>query len=191
MLHLGRTAKLTLVRGVATMAMLVGFYVLHLLTSQNFHTVIAGELYRSSQPSPASIALYKEKHGIRSIVNLRGIRPDEGWYRDEVATAARLGLNHFDFPMSATKELAPDEVKRLIALMKDAPKPLLIHCKAGADRTGLAAAFYMAAVAGRDELSAELQISITYGHFSGFLSQARAMDETFEKMEPYLGFPNS
>ncbi len=76
--------------------------------------------------------------------------------------------------------------------MRDAPKPLLIHCLAGADRTGLASALYVAGVEGRGELAAEWQLSIAYGHVGvPVLSRAWAMNQTWEKMEAWLGFPDS
>ncbi|MDX3929623.1 MAG: tyrosine-protein phosphatase [Shinella sp.] len=173
------------------LAILAGLHAAHLLLTGNFHEVVAGELYRSSQPSPVEIASMKRDYGIRTIINLRGAARGKAWYDDEVAAAKALDINHVDFPMSAARELNADEATRLIALMRDAPKPILIHCKAGADRTGLAAAFYAAGIAKLGELAAEQQISITYGHFSIFFSSAYAMDRTFEMMEPALGFPNS
>jgi protein tyrosine/serine phosphatase len=75
--------------------------------------------------------------------------------------------------------------------MKDAPKPLLIHCLSGADRTGLASALYLAAVSKTNEKVAEGQMSIFYGHIALSISRAFAMDRTFEKLEPLLGFRES
>ncbi|MFD2031462.1 tyrosine-protein phosphatase [Ancylobacter dichloromethanicus] len=50
--------------------------------------------------------------------------------------------------------------------MKDAKKPILIHCQAGADRSGLASALYLAAIKKNSaEAEAEAQLSIRYGHF--------------------------
>jgi len=56
----------------ATLLAAGGAYLAMLQLTGNFHTVIAGELYRSAQPSAADIAEYKQKAGIRTIVNLRG-----------------------------------------------------------------------------------------------------------------------
>jgi protein tyrosine/serine phosphatase len=75
--------------------------------------------------------------------------------------------------------------------MQTAEKPILIHCKAGSDRTGLAAALYVAAVAKGGERKAEGQMSIAYGHFGIPFSPTYAMEETFEAIEAELGFPNS
>jgi protein tyrosine/serine phosphatase len=154
----------------------------------NFHAIVAGEAYRSGQPSPDQIKAYREKFHIASIINLRGAQPGSGWYDAEVRAANELGIQHLDFAMSARKALTPERSRALIAMMKSAAKPVLIHCQAGSDRTGLAAALYMAAVAGIDEETSEAQLSIRFGHFAIPILGPYEMDDTFETMEPSLGF---
>lgn len=178
--------------GLVGALLLVGIYCGVLRLTGNFHEVIPGELYRSAQPSEASIALYGSRYGIRTIVNLRGANRGRDWYDREVAAVRALGIGHVDFSMSAGKELSLERASELVAILKTAERPILIHCETGADRTGLASALYLAAVANRGEEAAEAQLSIRYGHFSiPVLSQAFAMDETFEMLEPSLGFPDS
>ncbi|MDZ5697324.1 dual specificity protein phosphatase family protein [Chelativorans sp. M5D2P16] len=149
----------------------------------NFHTVIAGELYRSAQPSAHAIAEYRERYGIRTIVNLRG-ESDSAWYTDEMSTAARLGITHIDFPMSASRQVSLEQADALVATLRNAPKPILIHCKAGADRTGLAIVIYLQQLAGVDEEAAEWQLSPLFGHVGiPWLSPTYAMDESWESLE--------
>ena len=158
----------------------------------NFHTVIAGELYRSAQPTPARLADYAHDFGIRSVINLRGSAPEKAWYQDELAATQALGIVHADFGMAADRMLSVDEFGSLVALLRAAPKPLLIHCQAGADRSGLAAAIYLAAISGSDEQAAEKQLSFRYGHIAlPFVSRAFATDESWERLEPLLGFRRS
>lgn len=171
--------------------LLAGSYLGGLQLTGNFHTVIANELYRSAQPSPTQIAAYAATYGIRSIVNLRGANPGKDWYEAERAMADRLGIQHLDFAMSAKRPLDDGRAAQLIALLRSAPKPVLIHCQAGADRTGLASALYLAAVAGEGEEAAEGQLSVVYGHVGLPMLGPYAMDQTFERMEPVLGFPDS
>ncbi|OJF96701.1 hypothetical protein AX760_00060 [Pararhizobium antarcticum] len=156
--------------------------------SNNFAVVIPGELYRSAQPDATLLAEYRSRYHIQTVINLRG-RQDEGWYREERRASVALGLDQIDFRMASSRELSRADADRLIAVMRHAHKPLLIHCKAGADRTGLASALYLAALAGAGEAQAEAQLSIRYGHFSvPYLSSAYPMDDSFEQMEPALGF---
>lgn len=178
--HFWFRGLLPLVAASAAFAMYLGI----LQVSGNFHEVIAGQLYRSSQPSDGQLADYVKSSGIRTIINLRGENENSGWYRDETATAATLGVQHIDFPMSARKRLGAERVAQLVQIMRDAPKPILIHCKSGSDRTGLASAIYVYRVAGLDEETAEHQLSIWFGHLSiPYLSSAYAMDRSWNDIE--------
>lgn len=168
-----------------------GAYGLQLLITRNFHEVIAGELYRSAQLRPQDIEKYAGAYGIRSIINLRGANPGTGWYDAEVAESARLGIRHIDVPLSSHKIVTRAESLRLIEEMRKAPKPLLIHCEGGANRTSFAAALYLAAIKKRDEFTAELQMSLIYGHFPIWFMGPYAMDRSFDMMEPDFGFKHT
>lgn len=93
--------------------------------------------------------------------------------------------------MSAREELAPDRSLALIDLMKSVPKPVLFHCRAGSDRSGLAAALYLAAIAQAGEETSEGQLSLWFGHVAIPFVGTYAMDRTFELVEPLLGFHRS
>ncbi|MBM7047657.1 MULTISPECIES: dual specificity protein phosphatase family protein [Rhizobium] len=187
LLRVGRGALVAL---GAFGAVAIGFYA-HMLWTTNFHPVIAGELYRSSQPTAATIAELQKQYGIKTIINLRGKNSGRHWYDREVAEAKQLNINHIDFRMSSNRELTQAQAAQLVEIMRDAPKPLLIHCQAGADRTGLASALYLAAIAKTNEATAVGQMSIIYGHLSLSFTRAYAMDRTFEKLEPWLGLASS
>lgn len=187
--RIGRWRKWGL--GVVTAVLAFGIYIGALQLTGNFHTVIAGELYRSAQPTTLEIAEYKARYGIKTIINLRGRNEKKVWYRNELTVSRRLGIAHLDYRMSSGKILEQAEASRLIELIRAAEKPVLIHCKGGADRSGLAAALYLAAE-GFGEEAAEGQLSLLYGHVAiPFVSKAFAMDDTFERLEPWLGFPDS
>ncbi|NHT77805.1 dual specificity protein phosphatase family protein [Rhizobiaceae bacterium CRRU44] len=167
-----------------TAGICLGGYLGYLQLSGNFHTVIEGELYRSAQPSSASLERYVRRYGIKTVINLRGPERRENWYTDEIATASRLGVNHVDFSMSATREVTQETADKLVEIMKTAPKPILIHCKSGADRSGIAAALYSHKIAGHDEEISEGQLSIAFGHIGiPYLSRAIAMDRSWEDLE--------
>ncbi|MGK6314577.1 dual specificity protein phosphatase family protein [Neorhizobium sp. DT-125] len=167
----------------------IGAYLGILQLRGNFHEVLPGQLYRSAQPSPAALADYLTRYGIKTVVNLRG-ESQRPWYKDEVAVTQRLAVEHIDFRMSAGRELTNEESQRLIAILRDAPKPILIHCLAGADRTGLASVIYLQQIANVGEETAELQLSLIYGHVGLPFLRGYAMDETWEGLEKVFGLPS-
>ncbi|MBP1851450.1 dual specificity protein phosphatase family protein [Rhizobium halophytocola] len=167
----------------------IGGYCGYLQYYGNLHTVIPGQVYRSAQPSAAQIDEYASEYGIKSIINLRGENDGSPWYDTEIKAADARGIRHFDFRMSARRELSSQRIRELTELMRTAPKPLLIHCKSGADRTGLASVIYLHQIAGVPDDKAEGQLSLYFGHFSiPLLSQAYAMDASWEKFENTTGF---
>lgn len=177
--------------GAAAIGMTVlglGGYLGFLQLSGNFHTVIAGELYRSAQPTASQIERYSRDYGIRTIVNLRGSSKNASWYSDEISAAQRLGIKHIDFRMAASKGLTAEQADQLVALLKDAPKPILIHCQAGADRTGLVSVIYSQRIAGIPTEKAEQQLSLYFGHVAlPHVSKTYAMDRTWEMLERHYG----
>lgn len=173
------------------LAVAVG-YLGYLQLSGNFHAVVAGEVYRAAQMDGQRLERWTREHGIASVLNLRGESAGADWYEAERGVAERLGIVHLDFRMSAAQALDEQQVQALLQVMRDAPKPLLIHCMGGADRTGLASALYVAGIAGLGEAAAEWQLSPVFGHVGiPGLSRAYPMDITWEDMEPLLGFPDS
>lgn len=161
------------------------------LLNGNFHAIVPGEAYRSAQPTTKQIAAYHERYGIRTIINLRGENPGSAWYRDEVAESQRLDITHLNFSMSASEGLSLEEAPALIDLMQKAQKPLLIHCQGGADRSSIAAALYVAAIAKQGEKVAEKQFSLHYGHIPLPIFESYAIDQSWEILEPWLGYPDS
>ena len=179
------------VAGVAGFLLLVllGFFGIQQYTG-NFHAVVDGEVYRSAQMTGTQLSDYTAKVGLKSVLNLRGAAPDADWYQAEIADSARLGLVHADFALSASREVTNDEAVQLIVLMRTLPKPLLIHCKQGSDRTGLLAALYLASIKGVDVDTADDELSLAFGHFSvPYISTAYPMDISWNRLEVVLNLP--
>jgi len=169
----------------------IGVYALYTVATNNFHTVVDGELYRSARPSAADITAWHERYGIKTIVNLMGAHPEYAWYREEKATAEANGITLINHKMSAQRDVSPEEVEDLLEILSSAERPILVHCRSGADRTGIVSAFYVAGVAGGSELYAEFQMTPFFGHMPfGFL-RSFSMDRSFERAETRLGFPDS
>jgi protein tyrosine/serine phosphatase len=157
----------------------------------NFHVLVPGRAYRSAQLNPAQIADYQRRYAIRTIINLRGDNTGSPWYDAEVAEARKLGVAHLDFRMSSRRHLDLARAAQLRDLMARAQAPILIHCADGTDRTGLASAIYVAAIARQGEAAAERQMTLGYGHIPLAINPAFAMDRSWETLEPWLGFKGS
>jgi hypothetical protein len=108
----------------------------------NLGIVDPGRVIRAAQPTRQLPELISD-YNLASILNLRGGSSQDWWYSAEVKTANDHGLAFFDLPLSATKRPGRRELLQLIDTFVSCRYPLLIHCKAGADRTGLASAIYL------------------------------------------------
>ena len=145
----------------------------------NFHTVKEGAFYRSAQLSKDELQSAIQEHKIRSVLNLRGAHPGQVWYDEEVAVSQALGVAHYDYGLSAHRFVTTQQIGEVFGIIHDAPKPLLVHCKAGADRTGLVSALYRFAGEGVSADQADGELSLFYGHFPYFMSRSKAMDDSF------------
>ncbi|MEI7924377.1 MAG: tyrosine-protein phosphatase [Planctomycetota bacterium] len=111
------------------------------LFQNNFAEVVPGRLYRSAQPDDRLVK-WIEDHNIRSVLNLRGGKPSYAWYDQELKTIRETGVDYYELPMSAQLRPQKRELLQLIDLLGRARYPMLIHCKSGADRTGLGVTLY-------------------------------------------------
>jgi protein tyrosine/serine phosphatase len=145
----------------------------------NLHVVSAGILYRSAQLNKTETRWAAREYGIKSVLNLRGAHAGEAWYDDEIAAAGELGLAHFDYPLSAKRFVTSQQIADILDIVRRAPKPLLIHCKSGSDRTGLVAALYRFAETAASAQEADRELSLVYGHFPYLTSRSGAMDDSF------------
>ncbi|GAC1471428.1 MAG: hypothetical protein NVSMB9_17600 [Isosphaeraceae bacterium] len=134
----------------------------------NFGVIEPGRVYRSAQPRGDWLArLYRER-GIGSVLNLRGGSSADDYYNNEVQQTRALGIDFYDLPMNASRRPSRRELLVLIDLFRRCRYPILIHCKSGSDRTGLASALYLMAIAGKEPEQAEREFTLTHGHFNLF-----------------------
>lgn len=130
----------------------------------NFATVVPGKLYRANHPTPGRLAALTRRHGLKTIVNLRG-RNKGGSDALSREMAARLGLDLIDAPLKSRRAPEKATVLFLIDALRQMREPALIHCKSGADRAGLAAAIYLL-LHGARVAEARSQLSWRHGHIA-------------------------
>lgn len=132
----------------------------------NFHPIVEGRAYRSAQVTPATLIYMAESHCIRTVINLRGENSWQPWYQLEKAACEALGLKMIDVRMGNSGLPEPATLLALFDALKEAEEPILLHCKSGADRTGMAAALWRMTALGENAADAKRELSLTYGHFT-------------------------
>ncbi len=129
----------------------------------NFSTVLPGRLYRSNHPTPGQLAAATRRHGLTTLINLRGRRfcGSDALSRD---AAARLGLRHVDMAFESRGAPHRDRILRFHDIFRSLDGPAMMHCKSGADRAGLASGLAVLFDGGTTR-QALAQLSWRFGHW--------------------------
>ncbi len=182
----GRSWRKRLARVAAVLAILavVATAIFHKpLFQGNLGVVEPGKVYRSAQPK-ANLAALIEEVQPASILNLRGGSPADAWYAAEVAACQKNGIDFYDLPMSATERPARSDLLKLLDLLDRCRYPLLVHCKAGSDRTGLAVGLYWMSQRDLEPEPARSSFTIWHGHVPLFGPER--LHEPFFEYEQWL-----
>ncbi len=142
---------------------------------KRFVEVLPGHLYRSGQISAPLIEGVLRDHQIEIVIDLNG--PEEKWQAEQAAEAravADLGIQYFRMPLrgdgTGDLEMYARAIREIERARKD-DKAILVHCAAGARRTGGVVASYRMLVEGapRDVVLSEM------GRYGSDLSSSRLL----------------
>lgn len=101
--------------------------------------------------------------GGKTILSLRG-----GEYKPptlfEIESCAQLGLELENIALSARKAPQCERLLKLLDIFRTLDRPFLMHCKSGADRTGLASVLYLMVIHERRFDEVKDQLSFKYIH---------------------------
>lgn len=134
--------------------------VLRILWTNMFQ--IAPTVWRSNHPTPSRFDKLAAQ-GIRTIVSLRG-STTAPWALLEQEACTRVGITLETVALRSRAAPQKEELQRLILLFENVEKPMLIHCKSGADRAGLASAIYLIVIKGLPVAEARKMLSFRYLH---------------------------
>jgi len=174
--HRARTAILTL--GIVAILALATTIIYVRWVRTNFHTVVAGEVYRSAQPSDEEITRWANQYDLRTIINLRSNRG----YQREIDVAQAAGVEMLHLPIADRYLPKRLGLLEIMDAVENAPRPLLVHCRAGSDRAGVVSAMAAMAIGGANYDDARDQLSLRYFHVGG---DPRAVEGVVIKYEEY------
>ena len=104
----------------------------------NFHRV-NDQLYRGAQPRLDGLERLS-KLGIRTIINLRD---DDQQALIEEQRARAAGFHYFNVPVAKFGRPDAAHIEKVLAIINSPEKqPVFVHCKHGADRTGVIVGAY-------------------------------------------------
>lgn len=152
-------------------------------TFDNLHAIEPGRAYRSAQLSGETLRYVIQANGIQTVVNLRGENQQDEWYRDELAVCRELGVKHVDIRLSASELPSRENLLLMFETFQQAAaasQPVLMHCKSGSDRTGMAAAVWRMTVLGEPAAKAREQLHLKYGHFIAAHPEMRQLVDQFK-----------
>jgi protein tyrosine phosphatase (PTP) superfamily phosphohydrolase (DUF442 family) len=150
----------------------------------NFHVVIPGQVYRSAQLTDEDLHTLIEKHGIRTVINLRGCCNPFPWYLKECRETHRRDVNQEDISFSAGRLPPVQEIRRLVEVLDRTEYPILIHCNRGADRTGLASAVVELLLTDASLNEGRRQLSPRFSHLA--LGRPANLDRFFDLYSEWL-----
>jgi protein tyrosine phosphatase (PTP) superfamily phosphohydrolase (DUF442 family) len=120
---------------------------------KRFGVVQEGQIYRSGQLSSSLVERTLVKYKIARIVCLSGDSSDDIDKNAERQVAAKLGIERLIFPLRGNGTGDITHYAKAIAAICEAQKkhkPVLVHCSAGAQRTGGVIAAYRLLVEKKD-----------------------------------------
>lgn len=174
-----------LIKIFSTIFLLVALGAYLILTRKNIHQIGSEPvIYRSAQLKADYLEDFIEEKNIDIILNLRGVR-DQNWYHQEKALTEKLGIEYYSYGFP--KDSLPSR-KRLLKMLdlldrvKAENKNLLLHCKAGADRSGFLSAIAQFYLYGKDFKEAQKELSLIYGHLP---DPEGSMEQVLALYKPY------
>ncbi|MEN2494468.1 MAG: hypothetical protein TECD_00367 [Hyphomicrobiaceae bacterium hypho_1] len=129
----------------------------------NKHKLSGTNGWRSAQPTPYQLAELA-RHGIKTVVNLRGERVCGSYFLEKEA-CTRYGLTLENYQIRSRASPTPAELYGARDLFQRIEYPMLMHCKAGADRVGLMSILFLhIRYSWSIENALKEHLSLKYGH---------------------------
>jgi protein tyrosine/serine phosphatase len=124
---------------------------------------VTDTLYRGAQPSSAGFKTLQQM-GVGIVVDFRDER---GEIASESKAVQTLGMKYVSIPWSGSAKPSTIQVVQFLDLVRENPQAkIFVHCKRGADRTGVMVAAYRIVVEHKDVSDAVAEMhQFHYDHF--------------------------
>lgn len=152
----------------------------------NFHPVSdTGQAFRSGQPTPRQLRSRIRRHGLRSIVNLRGQEPSCKLLQleEQICRAEGVALHHYRLFSRDVPKIA--DLEGAHRLLQDIEYPVLFHCKGGADRAGLMSTLYLHWIEGIPVAVAQAQHLRLWPYLHFRTGKTGLLDHYFDSFSNY------
>jgi protein tyrosine/serine phosphatase len=151
---------------------------------------IAPGVFRQNQPTPLD-APFLRRAGIRTIITARH-DDRHGGHALMREWAAHEGVDYRLFALFSREAPSREALLSAPAFFETTQKPVLLHCKSGADRAGFLSALYLIVVEDVPVERARRQLSLRFLHFrsskTGILDAVFStyLAQTREQPKPFL-----
>jgi protein tyrosine/serine phosphatase len=184
-----RMRRLALIAAVLGAAIYVwDEFLKYRLIPKRFGVVVPGLVYRSGQISKWVIGDVLDRHGIEVVIDLQGADPQDPHQQAEIEAARRRGIALRRFPMSGDGTGDPKVYADAVAVLARAAaerQPVLVHCGAGAKRTGGVVVLYRVLIQGESVKSAYRELE-QYGWRSNNPTLLRFLNSHMEEIAELL-----
>ena len=133
--------------------------------SDNFHEVQESRCYRSKTLPADALEKYVQEKQLKTILNLREADATAEWFCKEKEIAEKHCVHFYTVTLDASRPPTKEEIQKILNIFNGASVPLLIHCAAGADRTGMISALWVLEKMNGTLDEALKQQELYYGHF--------------------------
>ena len=109
---------------------------------KNFHKVDDG-VYRSAQMNPYTLRKVIKKYNLKTIITFRQDIENSPLSQLEKKVCEEMGVEFIRIGLTSRRLPKKEKLIELKQAFENSKKPMLMHCKAGADRTSLASFLYL------------------------------------------------
>lgn len=172
--------KVAFTATIVIFTLFVVFFLYSYFIDDRLYPVVEGEIYRSAQPSEDTLVQIINQKRIKTIINLRSGENESPWFLKEKEIAERNNISLYNYHLQAHELPEYRMLSAIVETLIRAERPILIHCRKGADRAGLISAIALSMVRDPPLSVLKEQFSWKYGVFPLYKSAGSLLFSRYE-----------